>query len=67
MQIGLLLVRTGASLGVTYTLFILWTAAGIAGLIGFALVLYGGLQLVRGDERPLAQWPLLRRLLRRRR
>jgi hypothetical protein len=67
MQIGLLLLRTGASLGFTYTLFILWTAAGIAGLIGFALVLYGGLQLVRGDERSLEQWPLLRRLLRRRR
>jgi len=66
MWIVPLLVRTGAGLGVTYTLFMLWMAAGIIGVIGFALMVYGGLQLVRGGDRPQERTPLLRRLFGRR-
>jgi hypothetical protein len=60
-------VRTGASLGLTYTVFVLWMAAGLIGVIGFAMMVYGGLQLARGGDRPREAWPLtlLRRLFRR--
>ena len=62
-----LLVRTGATLGVTYTLFVLWMAAGLVGVIGLALMIYGGLHLARDGDRPFGPWPLLRRLFGRRR
>lgn len=60
-----LLVRTGAGLGLTYTLFVLWMAAGLIGVFGLAMMIYGGLQVARGGGRPLAQRSLLRRIFRR--
>ncbi len=60
-----LLVRTGAGLGLTYTLFVLWMAAGLIGVFGLAMMIYGGLQVASGGERPPGRWPLLRRIFRR--
>lgn len=62
MWIMPLLLRTGASLGFAYTFFLLWVAAGLAGVVGLALILYGGRELLRGGARqPSRARPLLRR------
>jgi hypothetical protein len=65
MWIVPLLVRTGAGLGLTYTVFMLWMAAGLIGVFGLAMMIYGGLQVARGGDRPLKHWPALRRIFRR--
>lgn len=62
----IIVVRTFVTLGFAYTLFLLWMAAGIAGLIGLALMVYGGLTMTDSGTRALDNWPALRRLLRRR-
>lgn len=64
MEIGAFLVRTAASIGFAYTLFVLWMAAGLVAVLGFALLFHGGLNLARHGDRPLEEWPLLRRLFR---
>lgn len=64
MQVSALLLRTGASIGLAYTLFILWMAAGLVAVVIFALLLHGGLNLARHGDRPLENWPLLRRVIR---
>ncbi len=61
-----LLLRTGAGLGFTYTLFLLWMAAGLIGVIGFALMVYGGFQIAREGDKPQGRPPFLRRLFGRR-
>ena len=42
MPVLAMLIRTGAGLGLTYTAVLIWTAAGIIGVIGLCLMLYGG-------------------------
>lgn len=58
------LFRIGASLALAYRLFILWMAAGLIAVAALALTIHAGLALARGGDRPLEQWPLLRRILR---
>ncbi|MEM1429032.1 MAG: hypothetical protein AAGG09_06210 [Pseudomonadota bacterium] len=67
MQLIPFLMRTLASLSLAYVLFILWMGAGLLPVLAFASLLHGGLSLARHGDRPLEQWPVLRRVLARRR
>ena len=42
-------------------LFLLWMAAGLLAVAAFAALLNGGLVLARSGDRPLEDWPILRR------
>ena len=59
----LILPRAAATLFLGYALFILWMAAGLLAVLGLAVVLNGGLSFARHGDRPLEEWPLLRRVL----
>lgn len=63
MDIRRFLPRIAAAVAMGYVLFLLWMAAGIAAVVVFALVMHAGLRLAQDGDRPLEQWPILRRLL----
>ena len=64
MSIAALLLRSAAAVGLAYALFLLWMAAGLGLVVLFALLIHGGLRLAQTGDRPLEEWPILRRLLR---
>ena len=64
MSILPVLLRSGACLALVYMLFVLWMGAGLVGVLGFALVLAGGLHFARDGDRPFEDWPLVRRMVR---
>ncbi len=64
MWIAFISWRAGSSGLVAYTLFVLWMAAGLLAVIALTMIVHGGLRLATRGDRPLEQWPLLRKVLR---
>ena len=62
MSISALVIRAAACVAFAYTLLLLWMAAGLLAVIAYAALLNCGLNLARYGDRPLEDWPLLRRL-----
>ena len=54
-----------AGILLSYLLFVLWMAAGLLAVFALVMVVNGGLTLARHGDRPLEDWPILRRLLQR--
>lgn len=64
MTPGSLFGHAAAALVVGYVLFLLWMAAGLLPVAGFAAAVDGALALAQSGDRPFERWPLLRHLAR---